>query len=138
MKMYSGLGLIATAVAGLICTATLTSGPARAAISDTVTRSMTLRYDPRDLNTDKGADRLLSRISGAATKVCDEGGSMAQLIESSAYRDCRHGAIARAVADVNRPTVTAAYNRHFAEHEKGLRAAVEAPQVVALRLVGVD
>ena len=137
MKMYSGLGLIATAV-GLISTATLTGGPARAAISDTVTRSMSLRYDPRDLNTDKGADRLLSRISGAATKVCDEGGSMAQLIESSAYRDCRHAAIARAVADVNRPTVTSAYNRHFAEHEKGLRAAVEAPQAVALRLVAVD
>ena len=136
MNTHARLGLIATA-AGLVATATLATDPARAAIQDTVTRSMTLRYDPRDLNTDKGADRLLSRISGAATKVCDEGGSVAQLIESSAYRDCRRAAIARAVVDINRPTVTSAYNRHFGEREKGLRAAVEASQAV-LHLVAVD
>jgi UrcA family protein len=137
MKTHVRLSLIATA-AGLFATATLATGSARAAIQGSVTRSMTLRYDPRDLNTDKGADRLLSRISGAATKVCDEGGSIAQLIESSGYRDCRHAAIARAVADVNRPTVTSAYNRHFGEREKGLRAAVEAPRAILLHLVAVD
>lgn len=103
-----------------------------------VTRSVTLKYDPRDLNTDKGADRLLSRISGAANKVCDEGGSMAQLIESSAYRDCRRSAIAHAVVDINRPTVTAAYDKHFAEREKGLRAALEIQPAVLLRLAAVD
>ena len=99
---------------------------------------MTLRYDPRDLNTDEGANRLLSRISNAAGKLCDDGGSMAQLIESSTYRDCRQSAIAQAVLDVNRPSVTAAYNRHYGEREKGLRAALEIQPAVVLRRVAVD
>jgi len=43
------------------------------------------------------------------------------------------------VAEVNRPTVTAAYNRHFAERENGLRAATTGPRaVVAVRMVAVD
>jgi UrcA family protein len=137
MKIHSRLGLLAAA-AGLVTTPLLVTGPAWASISDTQTRSVTLRFDPRDLSTDKGADHLLSRISGAASKVCDEGGSMLQLIESSAYRVCRHEAIARAVADVNRPTVTAAYNRHFGERERGLHAAAGPLPAVALRMVAVD
>ena len=58
---------------------------------------------------------------------------MLRLIESSAYRVCRHDAIALAVADVDRPTVTAANNRHFAERERGLHAGAE--PAVALRVV---
>ncbi len=137
MKIHSRLGLLAAA-AGLVAIPLLGTGPASASISDPQTRSVTLRFDPRDLNTDKGADHLLSRIGGAASKVCDEGGSMRQLIESSGYRVCRHEAITRAVADVNRPTVTAAYNRHFAERERRLRAAAGAQPAVALRMVAVD
>ena len=137
MKIRFRLGLLAAA-ASLVAGPLLVTGPAWASISDTQTRSVTLRYDPRDLNTDKGADHLLSRISGAASKVCDEGGSMLQLIESSAYRVCRHDAIARAVVAVNRPTVTAAYNRHFAEPGRGLHAAVGAQPAIALRMVAVD
>lgn len=136
MKIYSRLGLLATAAS--LLTAALATGPAWASISDVETRSVTLRFDPRDLNTDTGADRLLSRISGAASRVCDEGGSMLQLIESSGYRVCRHDAIARAVADVNRPTVTAAYTRHFGERERGLHAAAGPQPAAALRMVAVD
>ncbi len=136
MKIHSKLGLL-VAAAGLVAAPLLATGPAWASISDTQTRSVTLRFDPRDLNTDHGADRLLSRISGAATKVCDDGGSMLQL-ESSAYRVCRHDAIARAVADLNRPTVTAAYTRHFGERERGLHAAAGPQPAVALRMVAVD
>ncbi len=132
MKIHSTLGVLAAAAA------LVGIGPAWASISDTQPRSVTLRFDPRDLNSPKGADRLLSRIGGAATKVCDEGGSILLLIESGSYRACRHDAIARAVADVNRPTVTAAYNRHFAEKERGLRAAVGPQPTVALRMVAVD
>ena len=66
MKIHSRLGLLAAA-AGVVATPLLVTGPAWASISDTQTRSVTLRYDPRDLNTDKGADHLLSRISGAAS-----------------------------------------------------------------------
>lgn len=136
MKIHVRLGLVATA-AGLVASSLLATGPAWASISDTQTRSVTLRFDPRDLNTDKGASHLLSRISGAASKVCDNGGSMLQL-ESSSYRACRNEAIARAVGDVNRPTVTAVYNRHFAERERGLHAAAGPQPAVTLRMVAVD
>ena len=135
MKIHVRLGLLAAA--GLVASPLLATAPARASISDTQTRSVTLRFDPRDLNTDKGADHLLSRISSAASKVCDDGGSMVQL-ESSSYRICRSEAIARAVGDVNRPMVTAAYNRHFVERERGLHAAVGPQPAVALRMVAVD
>ena len=136
MKIRFRLGVLAAA-ATLVAGPLLVTDPAWASISDTQTRSVPLRYDPRDLNTDKGADHLLSRISGAASEVCDEGGSMLQ-IESSAYRVCRHDAIAHAVVDVNRPTVTAAYNRHFAEPGRGLHAAAGAQPTVALRMVAAD
>jgi UrcA family protein len=137
MKIHSRLGLLAAAAA-LVAAPLLVTGQAWASSSDAQTRSVTLRFDPRDLNTEKGAVQLLSRISGAASKVCDQGGSMLQLIESGAYRMCRHEAIARAVADVNRPTVTAAFNRHFGEKERGLRAAAGPQPAVALRMVAVD
>ncbi len=137
MDLHSKLGLLAAA-AGLL---TLTSFPGRAvaaavADGDVVTRSITLGYDPTDLGKPRGAEKLLARIAGAAARVCDEGGSMAQLIESSGYRTCRHEAIARTVSALNRPAVTAAYNRHFAERtEHGLHAALGPRQAVEIRLV---
>ena len=138
MKTHSKLGVLAAA-AGLIATQLLTTGPVWASTSEAQFPSVTLRFDPRDLNSDKGTDRLLSRISGAANKVCNEGGSILEFIESGSFRVCRDDAIANAVAQVNRPTVTAAYNRHFGEKERGLRAAIAAPQsVAALRMVAVD
>ncbi|MEO8467790.1 MAG: UrcA family protein [Gammaproteobacteria bacterium] len=136
MKTYSRLGLLAAA-ASLIATPLLAAGPAWASLSDTQTRSVTLRFDPRDLNSDAGGNRLLSRISLAANRVCDENDSILEQIESSSYRACRHDAITSAVAEVNRPTVTAAYNRHFSEKDRGLRAAT-AVTGVALRMVAVD
>jgi UrcA family protein len=108
-------------------------------MSDTQMRSVTLRFDPRDLNTDQGGDRLLVRIGLAANKVCDDGDSLFVQMESSSYRACRRDAIASAVAEVNRPTVTAAYNRHYSETERGLRAANATPQrALALRMVAVE
>ena len=132
MKTFSRFVLVAAA--GLVA-ASIASAPARAGTEETETRSVTLRFDPRDLNADGGAERLLSRVSSAAWKVCDPGGSLAQLLEDGSYRTCRRNAIARAVADVNRPALTAAFNRHYAD--RSLRAAVVSP-VVAIRLVAVE
>jgi len=137
MDMHSRLGLLAAA-AGLLTLTSLTSGTASAAVTDgdVVARSITLRYDPATLNQPGGAEKLLGRIVGAAMRVCDEGGSMAELIESSTYRNCRHAAIGRAVTDLNRPAVTAAYNRHFADRsEGGLHAALGPQRAVGIRLV---
>ncbi|HVY66196.1 MAG TPA: UrcA family protein [Gammaproteobacteria bacterium] len=137
MNTHSRLGLLAAAT-GLLTLTGLAGGAASAAPADgdVVTRSVTLRYDPADLRTPRGADKLLGRIAGAAMRVCDEGGSMAQLIESSSYRNCRHDAIARAVIEVNRPAVTAAYNRHFGDlTQSGLHAALGPQPRVGIHLV---
>jgi UrcA family protein len=133
----SKLGSIAATVA-FIASAVLATGPASASINDSKTNSITLRYNPLDLNTEKGAERLLSRVSGAATRVCDAGGSTAQFIESGSYRSCRRDAIAQAVEDVNRAAVTAAYDRHFAERgERGLRAALGLRPVIEIQMVAL-
>jgi UrcA family protein len=133
MKTFSKLVLIASA--GFAATA-IVAAPARAGIDETETHSVTVRFDPRDLNTNGGAERLLSRVSGAATKVCDPGGSMVQLLEDGSYRACRESAIARAVADVNRPALTAAFDRHFVD--KGLRAAIVVVPAGTVRLVAAE
>jgi len=134
----STIGALA-AVVGFIATAVVATAPASASIVDTQTKSVTLRYDSRDLNTGKGAERLLSRVSGAASKVCDDNGMMLERFYGRAYRTCRNNAIAQAVSDINRPTVTAAYDRHFAEHgQRALRAALEQRSVGAIQMVAVD
>ncbi len=134
MKIHLRLGLLAPA-AGLVAVTVLATSSAWASISDTPTQSVTLRYDPRDLNTDKGADHLLSRIGGAASRVCGAGRSPFDVIERSGYRACRQEAIAHAVAIVNRPTVRAAYNRRYVNKERGLHAAAGAEPALALRTV---
>jgi UrcA family protein len=133
MKTLSKLVVLASA--SFVATA-IFAAPARAGLDEMETRSVMLRFDPRDLNTDGGAERLLSRVSLAANKVCDPGGSLAQLIEDSSYRTCRQHAIARAVADVDRPALTAAFDRRFAD--RSLRAAVVVVPAVAVRLVAVE
>lgn len=133
MKTFSKLALVVSA--SFVATA-IVAAPARAGIAETETHSITLRFDPRDLNTTQGAERLLSRVSGAATRVCDPGGSFALMIEDGSYRVCRQDAIARAVADVHRPTLTAAFDRHFGN--EGLHAALVVAPAVAVRLVAVE
>jgi UrcA family protein len=111
---YATFGLIA-ATGGLV--ATLGSAPAPAAESQTL--SAIVHYDARDLRTATGAERLLSRVSGLAHRLCAENGSMGHSVENREFRTCTKDAIERAVEQVNRPTLTAAYNRHFGE--KGVR-----------------
>jgi UrcA family protein len=67
--------------------------------------SRKVRYSDLDLNRDAGVAALYTRIRVAAREVCEP---MDDVIASllRARFDCRHDAIARAVADVNSPHLT--------------------------------
>jgi UrcA family protein len=91
------------------------------------TRSVVVRYHASDLNSRAGAEALLSRVSGAATRVCLNEDWMGFEFNSRSYHTCRKNAISRAVAQVDRPQLTAAYDRHF-EGSNIRRAALQAPR----------
>ncbi len=95
----------------------------RAPAADSVTHSVTVRYHASDLNSSAGADRLLSRVSGAAAKVCTIPGSPAYDFLNGGFRSCRQAAIERAVEQVGRRTLTAAYNQTYPEDRLPVAAA---------------
>ena len=67
-------------------------------------------YGDLDLATSAGAHTLYERIAGAARTVCGFEGTA--LIEQSLWNSCYRGAIADAVAKVNRPLLTAEQTGH--------------------------
>ena len=69
-------------------------------------------YADLDLATSAGAHTLYARIAGAARTVCGFEGTT--LIEQSLWNRCYHGAIADAVAKVDRPLLTAEQTGHTA------------------------
>jgi UrcA family protein len=121
-----GLAALAAGLATAFC-ATASTTVAAATTPPGETRSLVVRYHASDLNSRAGAERLLKRVSGAATRVCWNGDWMGFEFNSREYHQCRDNAIANAVAQVDRPTLTAAYDRHFGESNVH-RAAALAPK----------
>jgi UrcA family protein len=70
-----------------------------------------VKFADLDLTHDQGAAVLYARIKSAAREVClPTYNWLAELRASS--RECRDRAIARAVGDVNTPTLTTYYLEH--------------------------
>jgi len=67
-----------------------------------------VKYADLNINTPAGAAALLQRIRFAADRVCDFGGTR-DLSVFAIVRACTTRAIADAVATVNNPSLTAAY-----------------------------
>src|ERR1700760_2370236 len=69
-----------------------------------------VRYGDLDLNQQSGIVTLYSRIRSAAREVCEpmEGVSIKLL---RAKNDCRHSAVARAVAEVNSAALTGYFDK---------------------------
>jgi len=69
-------------------------------------KTATVRYADLDLNNPRGAAVLYQRIRGAAEHVCrDLDGRSLEFREG--YAACVHQALAKALTDVDRTTVTA-------------------------------
>ncbi|MCB1624593.1 MAG: UrcA family protein [Pseudomonadales bacterium] len=74
--------------------------------------TVTVSYADLDLSKPAGAETLYGRIAGAARSVCPY--NLRDLREVAAGRACMRTAIAKAVADVDKPMLTANYQRKFA------------------------
>jgi UrcA family protein len=99
-----------TTLTGLALVAALASGPAFANTHDEAgPSSARVSYGDLDLSQGRDAQKLLERIHHAAWKVCSISGDSALDWASSSYRKCVRTASAKAVADLNNPMVTAAY-----------------------------
>jgi len=81
---------------------------ALAATLDAPLPSRVVAFGDLDLNRDSGVATLYSRIRSAATEVCDPLDVLLVKLIRARF-DCREDAIARAVADVNSPALTAYY-----------------------------
>jgi UrcA family protein len=130
MNIRNTLGLAALA-AGLATA----FGATAATTPPGETRSVVVRYHASDLNSRAGAERLLKRVSGAAMRVCSDEDWMDFEFDSRDYHQCRKAAIADAVEQVNRPTLTAAYDRHFGGSNVHRAAAMATKQAHAIRPV---
>jgi UrcA family protein len=64
-------------------------------------------YSDLDLSTTTGAQTLYRRIKGAAYQACKSYGRFSMLTSRSAWRRCYDSAVASAVLQVDRPSLTA-------------------------------
>ena len=73
----------------------------------------------KDLNLDQPRDmaRLFNRISSAADRVCGPRSFGGFPNKTADYESCFSDAIARAVAHIDRPSVTAYFQQRSAESE---------------------
>ena len=68
--------------------------------------SVSIRYTDLNLASDAGAGAMLSRIQAAASTACAGSPDTMMLGRRQIYEKCRRETVARAVAQLNAPTVT--------------------------------
>lgn len=100
--------IIAKSIVAISLAAALTgySVSAGAVASAVKLRSVTIRYDELDLAKQQGVEALYVRIGSAARRVC-RADSSSSLQDRANSGNCYQDAIARAVEQVNLPTLTA-------------------------------
>jgi UrcA family protein len=94
--------------AGLLLSAT-----AAQAADDVEVTNIQVQFADLNVDTSHGAHELYRRLNGAADIAC---GDQAELVDISEMRNieaCRQKAIEDAVAHINRPRLTALYDKHF-------------------------
>jgi UrcA family protein len=97
----------------IMATAGLAIAGSAAAQPDNNDGSISIHVSYADLNlrSTDGAREMLSRIEGAATKVCGQEPEVQQLEERSLFKSCKAYAVGKAVRDLDAPMVTAMAGR---------------------------
>lgn len=90
------------------CAASGAIGSAHAASADAA--ALTVRYSDLNLSTQEGARILYGRIVAAAYQVC-AADNMLDLDAMATARVCREQVIAKAVRDINSPTLALVHAR---------------------------
>jgi UrcA family protein len=92
-----------------------------------VEESLEVRYTDLDLGKEAGVATLYTRLRNAAEQVCNLGSGPQALVLSSSERACVTAALDGAVANVDRPALTA---YHAA---RSSQAGVRGPRLAAAR-----
>ena len=88
------------------------------AFADDQVRSETVKFQDLNVGTPAGAEALYRRIHAAATHVCLQPGSYAELHEYACVKDAE----ARAIQKVNLPMLTAYFEGKTGRHTEALTA----------------
>jgi|GEM_PF-1293558 len=90
-------------------------------------RSVTVHF--ADLNTDSRRDnkRLYMRLRNAAQTVCGDSIDYIDLTERREALQCQQSALESAVAEINRPQLTALYNARFPKETLTVASASQTP-----------
>jgi UrcA family protein len=80
-------------------------------------RQVAVSYADLDLSKPAGAQTLYKRIKGAASRVCRPTGLY--VMASRSHRKCIETAVADAVAQVDRPSLTALHREQTARTARG-------------------
>jgi UrcA family protein len=113
LKMKTAIACVLAVVGSPLAAVAMQAGPQNAEPPQRV-----VNFADLDLSRDSGVATLYSRISSAAREVCRPVDLWTERMWSF---DCRHNAVARAVADVNSPALTSFY----LARSKGPAASVE-------------
>src|SRR4051812_7314031 len=102
--------IILLAAASLLVASTPAGAQGESAV---VIEHVSIAYGDLDLSTHQGADEMLARLRGAATRACIDHATpdqdhLAVAIEQQGSA-CRKAAIEQALAQLDRPLVTLAY-----------------------------
>lgn len=93
--------------AGIAAFAVCTSLVAYSASAESGVKSQTVSFADLDLSKPAGAQTLYKRIQKAARHVCGPIDKYMYVTPRKAFRECYQEAIAAAVAQVDRPSLTA-------------------------------
>ena len=104
--------LLGLALAAMAATASLAqAGDA----NDMIRQTVTVAYGDLDLSTDAGAHAMLARLKQAAVKACGGPAAFNSLYGiapdyvNRVYGECRSAAVARAIASLHAPLLSALY-----------------------------
>jgi len=103
---------VATTASALALSLAATA-PARAADGDVEVSNYRVHFGDLKLDTAAGAKVLYTRLNDAAYLVCGPDAELKDLVEMRAIERCQQRAIEKAVAQVNRPQLTALYDSHY-------------------------
>ena len=108
--------------------------------ANVVVEQVPVSYLDLDLSTRQGADLMLARLRRAALRVCGERAPIGQedlaMAIDSDIRACRIAAVERAVAQLDRPLVTAAYRGRVEASKAGGSPALIRPAMLKGRFTG--
>jgi UrcA family protein len=89
--------------------------------ADIITRTETVKYDPREAATPEGAAALYTRLQKAADRVCSEpAGTRRPLSSVAPYAACVKAALGEAVSALHVPMVSVIHQEGISHQDAAL------------------